>query len=210
MSPLPSVYLAGPIAGKTFDDAVGWRDEATAHLHGLGYDVYSPMRASRDELAQLSKMALEEDKFTFERDAFDIERADIVLVNWIGRGDVVSIGTAVETGLAHAKGKFIITVIEPAAQVEFPLAHDGKYHPFITGPSNIILHSLDAALLFLETTLPVRPAKVELPTWDLKIDWGVDPVDKLGDWPGMAEQAPFLTSEAQQEYAQLEAEVDES
>lgn len=206
---MPSVYLAGPIAGKTFEDAVGWRDDATLRLHGLGYDVYAPMRARREELSEMVTMALEEDTFTFERDAYDISRADILLVNWLGVEGTVSIGTAVEMGMGHAQGKFILTVIEHPSKVIYPLAHDGKYHPFITGPSTVIVHSLEAAYQFLESVMPAKPAKVELPgiftNWE---PWSPPTYGDTMEGDGFNEQAEYFTTEHEQDLYILENDDD--
>lgn len=156
-----SVYLAGPIAHQSYEQATGWRDWATEELVYRGFDVYTPMRASRAELEDYEMMPLEEDKHTFQRDMLDITRADIVLVNWLGAQNV-SIGTAFEMGAAHVAGKFVITVIEHASEITYPLANDGRYHPFIEGGSNVIVHSLEQAIDFIESTNPVRPPRVNL------------------------------------------------
>lgn len=146
-----AVYLAGPILGATYDEArFGWRQYVAERL-AAGILALSPMR-QEGHLAEV-KGVLEQgkwpvrqlsgDKAVFYKDVLDIERADIVLVNLTGAGRV-SIGTMVEIGLAFAKGKKIVTVMEPGNMHE---------HPFVTEPSMIVTSDLDEAIDIVNSLL---------------------------------------------------------
>lgn len=146
-----AVYLAGPILGATYDEArYGWRKYVADRL-AAGILALSPMR-QEGHLAEVKgtleqgkwpKRVISGDKAVFYKDVLDIERADIVLVNLIG-AKRISIGTMVEIGLAFAKGKKIVTVMEPGNMHE---------HPFVTEPSMIVTDSLDEAIDIVNSLL---------------------------------------------------------
>lgn len=139
-----AVYLAGPILGATYEDArFGWRKYVAEHL-ATGIKVLSPMRQEGHlaetvgvlEQGMWPKKTISDDKSVFYKDVLDIERCDIVLVNLTG-AQRVSIGTCVEIGLAHAKGKKIVVVME---------AGNMHLHPFVTEPAMVITQDLDEAI----------------------------------------------------------------
>ena len=168
MSTRPSVYLAGPIAGLTYDEASSWHDEATNAAASLGYEVYSPMRGK--ESLEKTNEVLRIDVSTnagvipspFPRDAMDVRRCDVVVANLL-LSETASIGTMIELGMAYALGKFIVLVLPEKAKSPFAGA-GGHYHPFLTGitaAQGVIVHNLEAAYDVLETLLPMRPAEVQ-------------------------------------------------
>ena len=114
------VYLAGPIAGCTYNEATDWRAIAASDL--LDYDVKTldPMRAkkalfgqtiARDhrQYAQLGGF------YTGERimlrDYTDVCRCDALLVNLLGARDI-SVGTAMELAWAYHMRKLVVAAIE--------------------------------------------------------------------------------------------------
>lgn len=103
------VYLAGPIAGLTFDVANGWRDVAAAALPP-GWRALSPLRG-KDHLDDGKVLSNNFDGGgqAVARDLHDIDMCDAVIV-YFGGAERVSIGTVAEIGYAYAKGKPIIVV----------------------------------------------------------------------------------------------------
>lgn len=147
-----AVYLSGPIAGQTYEAArYGWRATVAAQLNE-GIKVLSPMRHEGHlaEIADPLEAAGQLDHFfsgariIVEKDALDIKRADIVLVNLL---DVtrISIGTVAEIGMAYATGKTIILVMEDTGN-----PHD---HPFVTVPAALRLNNLDEAIYAINALL---------------------------------------------------------
>ena len=146
-----SVYLCGAITGLTYGEACGWRDHATKELLDLGYDVFSPMR----EKLQLSKRfdtlaiphtdAIFQDPF--ERDILDVRRSDFIIANmWRVNPMNGSVGTYVELGVAFGLGKYVI-VVNPEGD---------DLHPFITGPANVVVPTIDDAINLMAQYRPVR------------------------------------------------------
>ena len=123
---MKTIYLAGAIGGLTFEEANSWRKEA---YDALSSDhVLNPMRrdftknpsASMNEIITLDK--------------YDIDRADILLVN----GNIPSWGTAMEVLHAWNKGKIIVTFAsDPASPVWL------AYH------STKIFNSLSEAIIYI-------------------------------------------------------------
>lgn len=114
----PMVYLAGPIAGQTYDESVGWREWATAELGLYGISALSPMRAknylssyngkldSKDGAPIMKdgydEFPLSTDDAITARDRMDVMRSDLVLFHFPPGLDRVSIGTCIEFGWADA------------------------------------------------------------------------------------------------------------
>lgn len=169
-----TVYLSGPITGLTYGEArYGWRQEVVDRL-APGIVGLSPMR-HEGHLAEL-KQPLEAtsdqaghffsgSKIIVEKDKLDIERSDIMLVNVLGATQRVSIGTAVEIGIAMILGKKIILVIEDPGTAEigayfdeygnkWPIKGDNIHdHPFITVPASLRLNNLDDAIYAINSLL---------------------------------------------------------
>lgn len=117
----PSVYLAGPITGLTYDGASDWREYAQGKLDALGIDAFSPMRAKQylrhvGELAAAGQnfqgmSPLSENKGITTRDRIDCMGRDLIIVNFSG-AKRVSIGTCIEFGWADAARKPVILIME--------------------------------------------------------------------------------------------------
>lgn len=114
----PSVYLAGPIAGQSYEEAVGWREKAKAYLNDFGIDAFSPMRAkeylkSGDKLRDgYKEFPLSTDAAITARDRMDVMRCDLVLFYFPTGLERVSIGTCIEFGWADAFRKPRIVVLD--------------------------------------------------------------------------------------------------
>lgn len=171
-----SVYLSGPIAGQTYDDArFGWRKEFAEKM-AIGIKVLSPMR-HEGHLAEVQgqlKAAEQLDHFfsgariIVEKDALDIKRCDIVVVNLLG-ATKVSLGTVAEIGMAYASGKTIILIMEDAGTFDSyktVVGEDGVWHvertkeannphehPFVTVPAALRLNNLDEAIYAVNALL---------------------------------------------------------
>ena len=125
------VYLAGAITGLTFDESVDWREYAKKRLSNNDYENYSPlyntgivgyspMRA-KDYLAGLGALSghpeayddyiLSTAKGITYRDSWDVQTADLILVNLLGT-EKVSIGTVLEIGMGYAQRKPIVVAME--------------------------------------------------------------------------------------------------
>jgi nucleoside 2-deoxyribosyltransferase len=117
----PTVYLAGPITGLTYDGASDWRDYAKKRFDALGIEAFSPMRAkhylkdvgvlqgSGQNYKGLSPLS--ENKGITTRDRMDCTRRDLVLANLLG-AKKVSAGTCIEFGWADAARRPVVLVME--------------------------------------------------------------------------------------------------
>ncbi|MBF6571704.1 MAG: nucleoside 2-deoxyribosyltransferase, partial [Candidatus Binataceae bacterium] len=143
----PRVYLAGPIAGLSYDDAVDWRAQASHDLATRGIEALSPMRA---------KHALEERRIStnfrdyagsgpfytsrgiMTRDFNDVKRSDALLVNLLGLRKQTT-DTVMELGWAFALQKPTVVVIEPTGNV-----HDN--HPLIAETFDFRVATMEEAI----------------------------------------------------------------
>ena len=117
-----SVYLAGPIAGLTFDDADEWRGYARDVLRTHDIDGMSPLRgkAYLRTLGSLSAQSVSEGKAgllslprsIMTRDFHDATNCDVLLVNLL-RASRVSIGTMMEIAWCFQLRTPIVCVMEP-------------------------------------------------------------------------------------------------
>lgn len=99
------VYLAGPIAGCSDDEANGWRTHAKSIL---GEDrCLDPM--DRD----MRGVEILDYKYIVDNDKLDILEADVVLVYAWKHG----VGTPMEVFFAHTLGKTVIVVLPPHMSV---------------------------------------------------------------------------------------------
>lgn len=110
------VYLAGPITGCSYKEAVDWREDFSrklpANIHGM-----SPMRGkyyleSETEIKSLyNDSALSNARAITTRDFNDVKRADLLVVNMLG-AERVSIGTVMEIAWAKAFNIPVLLVME--------------------------------------------------------------------------------------------------
>lgn len=119
MSNTPIVYLAGPMKGLTYEQAIGWRHEAEDALREYGIRVYSPMRAkeflNRGTIRISNSRELDEPLETpigmVTRDRHDVYNSNMVLFNTYG-ATAASIGTPIEIGWADAYRKPMVMVTD--------------------------------------------------------------------------------------------------
>jgi len=135
------IYLAGPIAGCTYDKCTDWRKHVASQLPP-NIQVLSPMRG-KEFLASLPVIQGEHQENPLCRqagitcrDRSDIMRADAVLFNLLG-AEKVSIGTCIEFGWADAFRKPIILAMEKGN------VHD---HMIVRGVSGFVVDDLDEAI----------------------------------------------------------------
>jgi len=147
------VYLSGPISGKTYEGATSWRDDARRFLEGYGIEVLDPMRGKASLQGQ-SKIedrpdvgdVLVQDAAIFHRDHWDVQRADIILVNLSEAGKRVSIGTVMEIAFAWVYRKIIILILPPGTVHE---------HAFVRYPASMRTEVLDDGLQLVLRTCGV-------------------------------------------------------
>jgi nucleoside 2-deoxyribosyltransferase len=139
----PSVYIAGPITGLSYQGSTDWRKLAYTALSRSEITVYSPMR-NLDFLAHMKQMpdayehnALSAAKGIVAQDRFDVMRADLVYANLLG-AERVSIGTVIELAWAHAFNTPVLISMEPEGN-----PHD---HAFIKEIAGWIVPSIEEAI----------------------------------------------------------------
>ena len=124
MNGTPTVYLAGPISGCSYDGCTEWREQAISELAEAGIKGLSPMRANEylksvetdcgfsstcEEYGHLSPLSGPRGIMT--RDRFDATRCDVLLVNLLG-ATKVSTGTVMEIAWADLRRTPIVVAME--------------------------------------------------------------------------------------------------
>lgn len=120
----PTVYLAGPITGLTYDEGNDWRIAVAADLLEDGIIGLSPLRAKNflrqigvldaagtPDSAYIGLNPLSEPKGIMTRDRLDSTRSDMVLMNLVG-ATRVSIGTMIEAGWADGARVPLVVAME--------------------------------------------------------------------------------------------------
>lgn len=169
----PVVYLAGPIAGCTWDVAIDWRVWAAEQLPEC--DVRSPMRG-KEFLARLKEMPLTSDHCLAKdpelaltgveaavssqhaivvRDHWDVQNADVLLVNLLPSVDVgkASIGTSFELSWAWKYQKPAVVAMQGEG--------NPNDHPFIREAAYIVVPRLESAIAVVRQLLNFPPVPVE-------------------------------------------------
>lgn len=114
------IYLAGPMDGLAYADAMNWRATLSVWLRPYDIQALSPMRDQQvpadGVVRDVGECFYGSPAVFTERDLLDIRRSDLVLVNL---NDQVkpSIGTAVEIGYAYALQKPIVLVAEEGTDI---------------------------------------------------------------------------------------------
>lgn len=157
------VYLAGPIAHTTVDEACIWRQVVAGVLSDSGIDVRDPMRMKRETLRTMIGDNRIGDDFnsyknagTFftsraimSRDFNDVKQSDVLLVNLLGT-TVPSLGTIMELAWAYALQKPAIVVIEESGNVH-------ENHPMIHEAMSFRVHSLRDGINAVQVVLGLQP-----------------------------------------------------
>lgn len=123
-------YLAGPMSGLNYDEAIGWRNYAIEKLKP-NIKGLSPIRDYESlESSTFSDLAPEEvvnplltARAIMVRDRNDVFRSDALLVNFLG-AKKVSIGTVIELGWANRKHKPIVCIMEPGNIHNHAMIHE--------------------------------------------------------------------------------------
>jgi len=142
------VYLAGPINGLTVSQATAWRNHAALLLEYTDFECIDPLRgkismhADGDRLMDGYDNLFSDDKSVIARDLYDIDRADVLLLNtrW---ANSASLGSLVELGYAKCRNIPIVTVIDN----EGPWAHSA----WVRVLSTFIAESLEDATDIIRT-----------------------------------------------------------
>ena len=138
----PTVYLAGPIKGMSFTNAVEWREDVTQHLNSYGIAVFNPLAHSHHLAGEENiKNTYENNPVSSQRGVFmhgkfAVMRADAILAVFNGSREA-SIGTSFELAWAHMAHKPVVSVI-PNGNV-----HN---HPFIVEASDFVVRTLEEAI----------------------------------------------------------------
>lgn len=148
----PVVYVAGPMAGCTYEEADDWRQRVRTALPEC--DVRSPMRGKNflkdmetipagggekqaDELAKTAvDAAVSSQHAIVMRDHWDVTQADIVIAN-LTNAPFVSIGTCFELAWCWEQQKPVIVVMPEGNPNE---------HPFVREAAYIVVDTLNEAL----------------------------------------------------------------
>lgn len=143
------VYLAGPISGLTFSEAIIWRDFAVEQL-APEILAYSPLRQatflkSEGKLSQsYNYNPLSTDKGINIRNHFDCQTADLILCNLLGSLRI-STGTVMEIAWAYAYRKPLVVAMEDSLNI-----HD---HPMIREAISFRTQSLEDAIKITKSVL---------------------------------------------------------
>lgn len=152
------VYLAGPIAGLTYEEAtLSWRDKVAKALDGYhlsdkgtipslqeGIQTFSPMRGKiflKGTGEAIGKQGYEQHPMSsmqgiIGRDRNDVMNCDLVFMNVYG-AEKVSIGTTVELGWADAFRKPVVLILNEGG------VHD---HAFYKGLATYVCNSLEQGI----------------------------------------------------------------
>ena len=98
------VYLSGPIAGLTFDEANEWRQKVADAFAIVGIETLNPLRRRMFFNADEEDISPNE---IVQRDLTDIRASDLVLIHW---SSMSSIDTACELWECYRSGKPAILV----------------------------------------------------------------------------------------------------
>lgn len=155
------VYLAGPIAGLSYEEARwGWRERIAAHVDQDKIKLYSPMRfkeflKNEKSLNSLpdtyNHNPLSSTKGIFSRDHNDVKTSDAV-VFYLKSAKSVSIGTCFEIAWTNQYRIPSVLIIEKDGIME-----DGSlnphWHAFIKEAANYIVEDTEEAGHILTTIL---------------------------------------------------------
>lgn len=144
------VYLVGPIGGKTYGEAIGWRTIVSKALRYKGFEPICPM-TGKQVLNDGNKIGTGLNNATavkngtiLHTDLYRVRESDIILVNFldikVGETTTPPIGSLIEIGYASALRKLIVVVAtDPYVQ----------QHPFIAGLS-VVVSTMEEAIQVIE------------------------------------------------------------
>lgn len=136
----PVVYISGPIAGCTWDEATSWRNQIVDLLPEC--DVRNPMRG-KEFLKWQKQMPhtaddtpISSQRAIVMRDHWDVKNSNVLIVN-LGDAKQVSIGTCFELAWAWSYRIPAILIMEDG---------NPNDHPFIREASYVQVNSLSEAI----------------------------------------------------------------
>jgi len=145
------VYLGGPITGLTYDGCTEWREQVMEEV-GEEINTISPMRG-KQRLKEIANGDVIKDCYDYDilasykgintRDYWDVQRCDIVFVNFLG-ATKVSIGTVMEIAWARAFDKPVICVMED---------DNIHKHSMLTYACGYIVNNLETGIVILKALL---------------------------------------------------------
>lgn len=150
------VYLAGPMAGLNYENALKWRKEFAAMMP-TDIVALSPMRGKEylKEVGILTSTTngyrehiLSSDRAVVARDRNDCMTSDAVVFNFLG-AKIVSVGTCIEIGWADAARVPMILIMEPKCTT-YTNPHE---HVIIRGTCGFHTKSLEEAALVTRALL---------------------------------------------------------
>ncbi len=144
----PRVYLAGPIRGLDYGEAVEWRSRVAESL-APEIVCYSPMRGKEylDNGSPLpmavANSVLSNSRAIMTRDHNDCRAADLIIAHLVG-AESVSIGTVMEIAWSYAYRVPLVLVHEAAGEHE---------HPMIREAAGWLVSDLDEAVYVARSVL---------------------------------------------------------
>ena len=153
------IYLAGPMAGITFDQANNWRDYVTSKLDGEIMECFNPTRGESLVNGVFSALAHGANPCNTVgaitgRDRFDVQTSDLVFMNVIG-AKTVSIGTTVELGWADIYRKPLVLCMEESGN-----PHDSIH---FRGLATYLVNDLDSGIMCARNLLLSRAGDAAKP-----------------------------------------------
>src|SRR6516225_7924285 len=149
--PRKALFLAGPLTGTYYRDALDWRKYVESRLPAdiIAFSALRGKAHLADE--RVLKHAYPEHLLctpqgTIARDRYDVSRCDALFVNFL-KADRVSIGTIMEMGWADAWRIPIILAMEKGN------IHD---HPFVRQVAAFIAQDLDEAIQTAVDVVTIR------------------------------------------------------
>jgi nucleoside 2-deoxyribosyltransferase len=142
-----TIYLAGPITGKGYEEVVSSYAEKTTYFEAIGYNVLCPMTGKsylRNEIEFKSenyKFPVSTNHAIFERDMWMVSNCDIILADLSNSGERVSIGTMMELAWASLLHKHSVIIL-PENNVH--------RHAFVLESGDIIFEAYEEAKKYLE------------------------------------------------------------
>lgn len=125
----PSMYLAGPITGLSWEEITGWRNQVT-EMCAPEIDCFSPLRG-KQYLANETSVKDSYDKYVMStqrgilvRDHYDATRRSLLFVNLLDALRV-SIGTVMEIAWAHEARVPIVLCMN--SEILVPMSMPGQY-----------------------------------------------------------------------------------
>lgn len=138
---MKTVYLAGPIAGRTYDEANAWRSEATRWLANHGIRGISPLRCEPLRGQRYGELGHEDPRFGTGRaiaskNLMDVQMCDMTLA-YLPQIYGVSLGTLMELAWAHAFRRPTILVTDDISL---------SSHPVVQANASWLVETLQAGL----------------------------------------------------------------